>query len=83
MTDAPFAADAPTLAAPKPSLAFIGATNRRFRPLPREDHTSHAAIGGGLLVGGGAEAPIAGREMRRSAEEGLMPIQGRGPQPNY
>ena len=77
--DAPFAADAPALATPKPPVAFIRAPGRGFRPSSWEDDPAHAAIRGGLFVGGGAEAAIAGREMRRSAE-GLVPIQGRSPQ---
>ena len=79
-TDAPFAPHAPPLAASKPRLAFIRTSGRRFRPAPRQDHPADAAVGRRLFIGGGAEAAIAGGEMRRAAEDGLVPIQGRGPQ---
>lgn len=45
-TDAPFAADVPALAAPKPALAFIRAPGRRFRPASREDPVN---LGGPVL----------------------------------
>ena len=78
--DAPFAADAPALPAPKPALPFIRASRRRLRPAPRQDDASHAAVGGRLFVGRGAEAAIAGRQIRRAAEDRLMAVQGRRPQ---
>ena len=79
-TDAPFATDAAALAASKPRLAFIRTPGRRFRPAPRQNHSADAAVGRRLFIRGGAEAAIAGGEMRRAAEDGLVPIQCRGPQ---
>ena len=73
--DAPFTADTPALAAPEPGLPFVGPSARGLRPAPGEHDASHAAIGGRLFVGRGAEAAIARRQMRRAAEDGVVPIQ--------
>src|SRR5688500_1953567 len=74
--DAPFASDPPALPASEPGLTFVRASRRRLGPTARQDDASHAAVGGGLFVGRRAEAPIAGREIRRAREDGLVSVQG-------
>src|SRR5688572_14084220 len=72
----PFAPDAPALTAPEPGLVFVRASRRRFGSTARQDDAPHAAVGGGLFVGRRAEAPVAGGEIRRAREDGLMSVQG-------
>src|ERR1700680_112090 len=79
-TDAAFAPDAPALAAAEPVLALIGTPRGRLGTATRQDHASDTAVGGGLFVGRRAEGAIAGGQIRRAAEDRLMPIQRRRPQ---
>src|SRR3989442_1040850 len=79
-TDAAFAPDAPALPPTEPALMFMRAPRRRLRPAPRQDHPSHATINRRLLVRRRAETAIASGQIRRAAEDGLMPIQRRRPQ---
>ena len=55
-------------------------TRGRLGPAPRQDHPPHAAVEGRLFIARRAEAAIAGRDVRRAAEDRLMPVQGRRPQ---
>lgn len=68
-TDSAFTADAPSLPAPEPALAFIRASRGRFGTSPRQDHSSDATGGGGLFIASGGEAAIAGGQVRRAAED--------------
>lgn len=79
-TDATFAPDAPALPATEPALAFMGASRRRLGARPGQDHTSHPAFNRRLFVAGRAETTVARGQIRRAPEDGLMPIQRRGPQ---
>src|SRR5436190_16688961 len=77
-TDAAFASDAPALPAAEPALTFIGAPGRRLGADARQDHTSHPAVHGCLFVPSRAETAVADGQIRRTAEDDLMPIQRRG-----
>ncbi len=79
-TDPAFTADAPSLPATEPALAFIRASRGRLRTSPRQDHSSDATVGGGLFIASGCESAITGGQVRRAAEDGLMAIQRRRPQ---
>ena len=57
-TDAPFAPDAPPLAAAEPSLPLMRTPRRRFPSWSRQDHTTHSALQCGLFVLGRREPPI-------------------------
>ena len=74
-TDAAFASDAPALAAAEPALTLIGAPRRRLGAATRQDHASDTAVNRRLFVAGRAEAAIASGQIRRAAEDRLMPIQ--------
>src|SRR5258708_11851583 len=78
-TDATFTADAPPLPATEPALTFERAPRWRLRATARQHHATDAAAGRGLFIGRGAEAPIAGGEIRGAAEDHLMPIHRRRP----
>src|SRR5438874_1672724 len=79
-TDAPFAPDAPALPAAEPALTFMGTPRRRLGAGPRQDHTSYAAVNRRLFIASRAETTVACGQIRRAAEDRLMPIQRRGPQ---
>src|SRR6266545_971735 len=78
--DAPFAAGAPPLSPTQPALVFICASRGRLRTTTRQHHAVDTAVRRGVFVRRRAETAIAGREIRRSAEDCLVAIQRGGPQ---
>src|SRR5215211_4368439 len=78
--DAAFAADAPPLPATEPALTFIRAPWRGLRPASGQDHTAHATFSRCVFVGRRTAAAIARGQIRRAAEDRLMPIQCCRPQ---
>src|SRR5258706_12639360 len=79
-TDAAFAADAPPLTPTEPALAFVRVPRRRLRATTRQYDSADATVRRRLFIGRRAEAAIAGRQIRCAAEDGVVPIQGGGPQ---
>jgi len=79
-TDAAFAADAPALAAPKPSLSLMGAPRRRFAARPGQDDASDAARHGRVFILGRGEAAIARGNVRCATKHRDVPIERGDPQ---
>lgn len=78
--DAAFAADAPALSAPKPSLSFMRAPRRRFPSGPRPDDASHAPLHGRVFVLGRGKVSVAGGDVWWAVKQRDMAIERRHPQ---
>src|SRR6202163_4073699 len=79
-TDSAFRSDSPPLSPTEPALAFVRAPREGLRATARQDDSADAPNCRRLFIGRGAEPAIAGGEVRRAAEDRLMPIQRRRPQ---
>ena len=65
-----FAADPPTLFATEPALSFVRPARGCFPAGPGQDDSSHPAGDRRVFVLGGRKSAVAGREVRRTIEDG-------------
>jgi hypothetical protein len=79
-TDSPFGSDAPARASVEPPLSFVDPPCRCFPPWVRQDHTTDATSGRGLLIGRRRESAIRGGHIRCSSKHSDVMIDRRGPQ---
>src|SRR4029453_15782660 len=79
-TDASFAAHAPALPTPEPSLPLMGAPRWRFSSGPRQDDALYSPHNGRLFVLRRREPPIASGDPWRTLKNRDVPIQRWRPQ---
>src|SRR4029453_5728089 len=78
--DASFAAHAPALPTPEPSLPLMGAPRWRFSSGPRQDDALYSPHNGRLFVLRRREPPIASGDPWRTLKNRDVPIQRWRPQ---